>query len=118
MCVLPPLQVPVLLFKREKEIARNMMDLEWVADECVTWKSYFSVSGWRDVWDMLVLQTAQYPRYFYDREIKAETLAKAQASGITVRPSLNLPQMPYPSTLKRRLFQSSSFMYNVWLLGE
>ncbi|VUZ49839.1 unnamed protein product, partial [Hymenolepis diminuta] len=64
------LKVPLIIFKREKEISR-MLEFEgvWIAEQP-------SDDGLRAQWDKLVLSTPSFPHMYWDKFVKKKVLKK------------------------------------------
>uniref|UniRef100_A0A5K3EZT7 EF-hand domain-containing protein n=2 Tax=Mesocestoides corti TaxID=53468 RepID=A0A5K3EZT7_MESCO len=64
------LKVPLVIFKREKEISR-MLEFEgvWIAEQP-------SDEGLRAQWDKLVLSTPSFPHMYWDKFVKKKVLKK------------------------------------------
>ncbi len=58
----PPPQVPLIIFKREKEIARRLeLKQMWVVEEA---------TSLRDQWDRLVVTSQSFPRNYFDKQVR------------------------------------------------
>ena len=72
-------QVPLIIFKREKEIARRLETKQmWVwsrpGSPGVTNLWEWGVADWwvwlRDVWDGIVISAPSFPRNYWDKQVK------------------------------------------------
>lgn len=68
--IFPSFQVPLVIFKREKEISRMLeFDGIWIAEQPPD-------DGLRSQWDKLVLPTPSFPHMYWDKFVKKKVLKK------------------------------------------
>lgn len=73
--VFSPLKVPLVVFKREKEIARSLeFDGMWVAEQP-------SEDDIRGMWDKLVISTRSFPDKYWDKFVKKKVRIQVAACG-------------------------------------
>ena len=69
----PSSQVPLIIFKREKQVARQLEDkLLWVKQ---------SPSRAMEYWDGLVISSTSFPKKYWDKQVK-QRVRETVASGV------------------------------------
>jgi len=70
--VAPLLQVPLVVFKREKEVSRSLeFDGMWIAEQ----PSDDDIKGH---WDKLVISTGSFPDKYWDKFVKKKVRRRVQ----------------------------------------
>lgn len=59
----PSLQIPLVIFKREKRIAHEL-------EKNHTWVSTKPLETWEDWWDQIVVKASTFPRNYWDKRVK------------------------------------------------
>ncbi len=70
------LKLPVLLFKKEKDISRNLLETEWLREIFGVEKflTYDFLSNVPEHWARLAIQSSRFPRFFHARQVKKEAI--------------------------------------------
>ena len=119
------LKLPMILFKQEKEISRNIMESAYLRGDEDSLGDVLTLEGLRNRWDRLVIGSSQFPKYFHNRSARNEALEHALADGVENAAQIlgfeegegEKRPVGWAWSFLRRFAHDSVILYHTWVLG-